>query len=82
MSAEGIRNDAISVGDDRKSDAKNRSLRTLGQSVVAAGLTFLGALGAAMTTPGFEFQWELVAAGAGVAVLTPVLAWLQRRVEK
>lgn len=65
-----------------KKDANNRGLRSLGQAVVAAGLTFLGALGTAMVAPGFEFNLELVLTGAGVAVLTPVLAYLQRRAEK
>lgn len=61
-------------------DAANRGWRTLGQAVVASVLTFLGTLGADILVPGFDY--EIVAYGFGVAVLTPVLAWLQRRAGK
>lgn len=63
-------------------DAANRGWRTLGQAIGASVLTFLGAVGAELAVPGFNLDWELLAVGGGIAVLTPVLAWLQRRVGK
>lgn len=65
-----------------KADAKNRGLRSLGQAVVASVLAFAGALGADMAVPGFEFSPELAGYGLAVAVLTPVLAYAQRRAGK
>lgn len=67
---------------DAKADAKSRGLRTLGQAVVSGALTFLGALGAEMAVPGFEFSPEAVGIGMAIATLTPILAWLQRRAGK
>lgn len=61
-----------------KTDAKSRGLRTLLQTVIASVLTFLGALGADMTVPGFELDLQLASVGLGIAVLAPVLAYLQR----
>lgn len=63
-------------------DAANRGWRTLGQTIVSSVLAFLGALGADLAVPGFQLNWELAAVGGAIAVLTPVLAWLQRRVGK
>lgn len=63
-------------------DAANRGWRTLGQSVLAAVLTFLGALGADMAMPGFELDYETTAFGLAFVALTPVLAYLQRRAGK
>jgi hypothetical protein len=63
-------------------DAANRGWRTLGQSVLSGVLTYLGALGADLAVPDFELSYEAVAVGVGIAVLTPVLAWLQRRAGK
>ncbi len=63
---------------EKKSDAKSRGLRTLLQTVIASVLTFLGALGADMAVPGFELDLQLAGVGLGIAVLAPVLAYLQR----
>lgn len=63
-------------------DAANRGWRTLGQAIGASVLTFLGAVGAELAVPGFSLDWELLAVGGGIAILTPVLAWLQRRAGK
>ena len=65
-----------------KNDAASRGLRTLAQAVVASVLTFLGTLGADMAVPGFELDTEIAASGLGVAVLTPVLAYFQRKLGK
>lgn len=65
-----------------KADAKSRGLRTLVQAVVGSVLTCLGALGAEVTVPGFEMSYEALGVGMGIAVLTPVLAYLQRRAGK
>ena len=70
------------AGTVRKKDAKSRGLRTLGQAVLASVLTFLGALGADLAVPGFELNYEMLGAGLGLAVLTPVIAYLQRRIGK
>lgn len=67
---------------ETKADAKNRGLRTLVQAVVSSALVSLGAVGADMAVPGFEYNPETIALGLGVAVLTPVLAYLQRRLGK
>ena len=66
----------------RKVDAKSRGLRTLAQSVAASVLTYLGTLGADLLVPGFELSYEAQAVGVGIALLTPVLAYLQRRAGK
>lgn len=63
---------------EKKTDAKSRGLRTLLQTVIASVLTFLGALGADMAVPGFELDLQLASVGLGIAVLAPVLAYLQR----
>ena len=63
---------------EKKTDAKSRGLRTLLQTVIASVLTFLGALGADMAVPGFELDLQLAGVGLGIAVLAPVLAYLQR----
>lgn len=63
----------------RKADARERGLRTLGQSVLSGVLTYLGGIGADLAVPGFELSYEALAVGTAIAVLTPVLAWLQRR---
>lgn len=68
--------------DKVKADAANRGLRSLAQTVVASVLTFAGVLGADMAVPGFEFSPELAGYGLAVAVLTPVLAYAQRRAGK
>jgi len=65
-----------------KADARSRGLRTLGQAVAASLLTFLGAVGVAIAAPDFTLDLEMLAVGGGIAVLTPVLAYLQRRSEK
>lgn len=67
---------------EKKTDAKSRGLRTLLQTVIASVLTFLGALGADMAVPGFELDLQLASVGLGIAVLAPVLAYLQRMVGK
>lgn len=64
---------------EAKADAKSRGLRTLLQAVVGSVLTFLGGLGADLAVPGFELSYEALGVGVGIAVLTPVLAYLQRR---
>jgi hypothetical protein len=68
--------------EDRKADARERGLRTLGQAVLSGVVTYLGGLVADLGMPGFELSYEAVAVGVGIAVLTPVLAWLQRRAGK
>lgn len=67
---------------EKKTDAKSRGLRTLLQTVIASVLTFLGALGADMAVPGFELDLQLASVGLGIAVLAPVLAYLQRMAGK
>lgn len=67
---------------EKKTDAKSRGLRTLLQTVIASVLTFLGALGADMAVPGFELDLQLASVGLGIAVLAPVLAYLQRMADK
>lgn len=71
-----------SITAEAKVDAKSRGLRTLAQSVVASVLTYLGTLGADLLVPGFELSYEAQAVGVGIALLTPVLAYLQRRAGK
>lgn len=68
--------------DKVKADATNRGLRSLGQAVLASVLTFAGVLGADLAVPAFEFSSEVAAYGLAVAVLTPVLAYAQRRAGK
>ena len=67
---------------EKKTDAKSRGLRTLLQTVIASVLTFLGALGADLAVPGFELDLQLASVGLGIAVLAPVLAYLQRMAGK
>ncbi len=68
--------------DAHKVDAKSRGLRTLGQSVLAAVLTFAGTVGADLAVPGFEIDYQTTAFGLAFVALTPVLAYLQRRAGK
>lgn len=71
-----------SESDARRADARERGLRTLGQSVLSGVLTYLGGIATDLAFPGFELSYEALAVGMAIAVLTPVLAWLQRRAGK
>jgi hypothetical protein len=82
LAAESVQAAPGSLERARKADASNRGLRTLGQAVLAAVLTFLGALGADMAVPGFELDYQTTAFGLAFVALTPVLAYLQRRAGK
>ena len=68
--------------DAKKADAKNRSLRTLGQTVIGAVPAGLVLVVAEVLTDTLSTGEAVTVAGLVMALVPPVAAYVWRRVEK